>query len=463
MRITFHGAARTVTGSQHLLETRGARLLLDCGLFQGRRSLARQMNSEFHFEPGELDGVLLSHAHMDHAGKLPSLVKKGFTGPIHCTPATRDITALLLRDSAHIQVEDAAYLNRKKRRRGEPPIEPLYDLDDAERAIKHLAPAPYDKPFEPVRGAEVTFRDAGHVLGSAIVQVVARENGQARKLVFTGDLGRRGMPILRDPAVVTDINVLITESTYGNKVHPDASGMRECLGEIIARVAARRGKVIIPSFSFGRTQRIVYFLHELAAEGRFADVPVFVDSPLSSRITKVYRRHSECYDDDAWRLLDRGNDPFAFGPLRYVESVDESKELNVRPGPLVVISASGMCEGGRVLHHLKHAVADPANCIVIVGFQAAHTLGRRIVERVSPLRILDDWFELRAEVVVLNGLSSHADQADFIHWFGATGDHYDHVFMVHGDEERCQGLADVVRPYCTGETHVPALYDAFDV
>ena len=463
MRITFHGAARTVTGSQHLIETNGSRLLLDCGLFQGRRSLARQMNSEFRFDPSALDGVLLSHAHMDHSGKLPSLVKKGFSGPVHCTPATRDITALLLRDSAHIQMEDAAYLNRKKRRRGEPPITPLYDMDDAERAIKHLVPRPYDRPFEPAKGVTATFREAGHVLGSALTEVVTRDNGRTHKLVFTGDLGRRGMPILRDPDTITDINVLISESTYGNKVHPDASGMREQLGEIITRVAARRGKVIIPSFSFGRTQRIIYFLNELAEQGRFAGVPVFVDSPLSSRITKVYRRHPECYDEDAWRLLDRENDLFAFGPVHYVESVEESKDVNASPGPFVVISASGMCEGGRVLHHLKHAIADKRNCIVIVGFQAAHTLGRRIVERVSPLRVLDDWFDLNAEVVVLNGLSSHADRSDFVHWFGASGDHYDHVFLVHGDEERCRALAEVVGPYCTGNIHVPDLFDSFEV
>jgi len=463
LRITFCGAAQTVTGSQHMIETDGGRWLLDCGLFQGRRAQARERNQSFHFEPRTVAGVLLSHAHMDHAGRLPLLVKQGFTGPIHCTPPTRDITALLLRDSAHIHVEDAAYLNRKKQRRGEPPIEPLYDLDDAERAIKHLTAVPYGQTFAPATGMEVVFRDAGHVLGSATVQVVTHANGHPRKLVFTGDLGRRGMPILRDPEVVTDIRVLVTESTYGNKVHPDASGMRDRLGEIITRVAARRGKIIIPSFSLGRTQRILYFLHELAGEGRIADIPVFVDSPLSSRITKVYRRHVDCYDAEARDLLDRDDDLFAFGRVRYVASVDESKDLNQQPGPLVVISASGMCEGGRILHHLKHTVSDEANCIVIVGFQAAHTLGRRIVEREPRLRILDDWFDLRAEVEVLNGLSSHADRNDFVHWFEASGDHYDHAFLVHGEAERCQGLVEAVRPYCTGEIHVPAMFDAFEV
>ena len=463
MKITFCGAARTVTGSQHLLETDGGRLLLDCGLFQGRRAEARQRNSTFHFNPRDLHCVLLSHAHMDHAGNLPSLVKNGFTGPIYCTPATRDVTQHLLRDSAHIQVEDAAYLNRKKRRSGEPPIKPLYNLEEAERGIKHLRSVPYDQTFEPMSGVEATFSEAGHVLGSAIVQVVVRENGPRRKLVFTGDLGRRHMPILRDPAVVTDINVLLSESTYGNKVHPDASGMRERLAEIITRVAARRGKVVIPAFSFGRTQRIVYFLHQLAEQGRIADIPVFVDSPLSSRITEVYRRHTDCYDAEASRLLHGNDDLFAFGPLRFVQSVDESKELNERRGPLVVIASSGMCEGGRILHHLKHAVRYEENAIVIVGFQAAHTLGRRIVERVSPLRILDKRCDLRAEVVVLNGLSSHADQNDFVHWFQASGDHFDRVFLVHGEDERCQGLAEVVRPFCSGDTHVPDLYESFEL
>jgi metallo-beta-lactamase family protein len=469
MKITFCGAAQTVTGSQHLIEVNGRRILLDCGLYQGRRDDARKRNSHIHYDPKQLDCVILSHAHMDHAGNLPTLVRAGFRGPIYCTAATADITAVMLMDSAKIQHEDAEFLNKHKRRRGEPLIEPLYDLEDADRSAKLVTAKKYFEPFEPVRDVHVTFWDAGHLLGSAIVQLDVQADRLAdgasgpRRLVFTGDLGRKNLPILRDPMTVRDVNVLISESTYGDRVHEEPAQTRDDLTTIISKIIQRHGKVIVPAFALGRTQNIVYYLNKLFQDGKLPRVPIYVDSPLSVKVTEVFRNHPECYDADTWRIMRDDPDVFGFFGLTYISSPQDSKRLNHLDGPFVVIASSGMCEAGRVLHHLRYSVADPRNAIVIVGYQAGETLGRRIAERQPRLRIMDDWFDLKADVYVLDGLSSHADRNDFQWWFEATGGAIDHAFLVHGELPAMTALSPLLQPFVKNPVRAPAMYETVEV
>ncbi len=465
MRITFCGAAETVTGSQHLIEVNGHRLLLDCGLYQGPRAEAARRNTHFHYDPHQIDAVILSHAHQDHAGNLPTLTAAGFRGPIYCTPATADVAALMLRDSARIQEEDTDFLDRRKREPGEPPIRPLYGMADAERTIGLLETRPYFKSFEALPGQTARFWDAGHVLGSAITELHLDEPaaGKARKLVFTGDLGRRGTPILREPDAVRGIDLLICESTYGNRVHGTNADTNERLAAVLTRVMQRRGKVVIPAFSFGRTQNIVYAMNQLFQAGRLPRLPIYVDSPLSTGITDVYRKHVECFDAEAASLLQSDRDLFGFFGLTYITLAQESRKLNKLDGPFVVIAASGMCEGGRVLHHLRHTVEDATNLILIVGYQASGTLGRRIVERQPRLRILDDWFDLRAEVEIFNELSAHADRNDFESWFHETGGGIDRAFLVHGEPPAMRALAPLLQPFVRNPVQTPALYETVEI
>jgi metallo-beta-lactamase family protein len=355
--VTFWGAARTVTGSMHQVDALGQSLLLDCGLFQGRRAESRRRNEEFPFRPKDIDAVVLSHAHIDHCGNLPNLVKQGFAGPIYCTPATRALAGVMLGDAAKIQEEDAAYLNRH-REKGEPKVEPLYDGRDVYRTLLQLRPAPYDTPTEVGRGLEATFVDAGHLLGSAMVHLQIEGADGGRSLTFTGDLGRPGLPILRDPAPVPPADLLLSESTYGGHTHEPVEETAERLGEVVRKTADRGNVLLIPAFAVGRTQTIIYFLHQLMNAGRLPELPIFVDSPLAARATEVFRSHPECFNDEARRLLKEHPDLFGEKTIRYVETVDESVALNDRPGPFVVIAASGMCEAGRILHHLKHHSVD---------------------------------------------------------------------------------------------------------
>lgn len=442
--VTFCGAARTVTGSMHLLEVNGRRLLLDCGLFQGRRAEARRRNSTFPFEPHTIDAVVLSHAHIDHCGNLPTLVRRGFSGPIYCTPATRDLLAVMLADAAKIQEEDAAYLNRQ-RGRGEERIEPLYVRRDAHRTVRFARPVAYDEPADLGRGIELRFHDAGHLLGSAIVALRLDTGGKERTITFTGDLGRRGLPILRDPAPVPPADLLISESTYGGRVHPPADLLAESLGEVIRRTVERGGKVLVPAFSLGRTQTLVYFLHQLIRAGRLPDVPVYVDSPLAADATEVFRLHPECFDEETTLLLEDHPELFGGARVQYLRSAEESKHLNGRRDPCLIIAASGMCEAGRILHHLKHNIEDERNTILIIGYQAPDTLGRRLVERRPEVRIHDRLWKLRAEVVVLNGFSAHADRDDFLAFLGPLAEQTGRVRLVHGELDQAEALAGSLR------------------
>jgi metallo-beta-lactamase family protein len=452
--VTFWGATRSVTGSMHRVDACGQSLLLDCGLFQGHRAESLRRNREFPFRPRDIDAVLLSHAHIDHCGNLPNLIKQGFSGPIYCTSATRALAAVMLGDAAKIQEEDAAYLNRK-RSRGEPKIDPLYDGRDVYLTLRRLESVAYDRPVKVGRGLEATFVDAGHLLGSAMISLRLEARGSTRRLTFTGDLGRPGVPILRPPSPVPPCDLLISECTYGGHTHESVEETAERLGEVVRHTAERGGKLIIPAFSVGRTQTVVYFLHQLISAGRLPDLPIFVDSPMAVRATEVFRAHPECFDETTLELLERHPDLFGEQHIHYVEKVHESIALNSRPGPCVIISASGMCEAGRVLHHIKHNIEDPRSTILIVGYQAPDTLGRKLVERRPEVRILGRMYPLRAEVVVLNGLSSHADHTGLLRSLTPLASTTRQVRLVHGEPDRAAALAEGLRAAGFADVGVP--------
>jgi metallo-beta-lactamase family protein len=440
MRFTAYGAARNVTGSKHLLTVGGRRVLLDCGLVQGHRAESERRNRTMPFDAGSIDVVLLSHAHIDHCGSLPTLVRAGFRGRVLATHATADLAPILLADSAHLQEQDAKYLNAR-RRRGQREVQPIYTQRDAEEAALRFVGVDYGAPAEAAPGVTVTFRDAGHILGSAILEIRAREGGRTAVIVFTGDLGRKGVPILRDPETVREADVLVTESTYGSRVHASMDEARERLVRFVSRVVRRRGKIIVPAFAVERTQVIVYELHELMRAGSLPPIPIFVDSPLAVRATEIFERHPECFDEDMNALIRRHDDPLGFGRVTYVRESGESKELDRRPGPMILISASGMCEGGRVLHHLKHAVGSRRNAIMIAGYQAEGTLGRRIAEGADRVRIFGETHALRAEVAVFDEWSAHADRTGLVAFARGIRRSPRRTIVVHGSEEESLSYA----------------------
>ena len=452
--VTFWGAARTVTGSMHLAEANGQRVLLDCGLYQGKRAESHQRNSTFPFKPSQINAMILSHAHTDHCGNLPNLVRQGFGGSIYSTPATRDLAAIMMMDSAKIQEEDAEYLNRHRDKR-DPPIKPLYDRHDVTRTMRSFVCVPYDRPFDLGQGVEMHFVDAGHLLGSAMVALNLHANGRDYRLTFTGDLGRRKLPILRDPAPVPPADLLISESTYGGQTHPPVEELDNILAEVVRRTAERGGKILIPAFSLGRTQTVLFYLHRLRRAKRLPEIPIFVDSPLAANATQVFRMHPECFDEETAKLLADSPDLFDSQHVHYVQSVEESKSLNTRKDPCFIIAASGMCETGRIVHHLKHNIEDSRNTVAIIGFQAPETLGRRIVEKRPEVRIHDRPYKLRAEVVVMNGFSSHADQGDFHDYLAPLAKSTAHVRLVHGEVDRAEALAKSLRSYGFTDVAIP--------
>ena len=444
MKLHFLGAARTTTGSMHLLELGGKRILLECGLYQGKRKEAFERNRNLPVDPKTLDACILSHAHIDHSGNLPTLVKKGFSGPIFSTPATRDLCKIMLADSAYLQGLDVKYVNKKRARQGKNLFEPLYLPEDAERAVQKMTPVPYGTSKQVAAGVALTFHDAGHILGSAVVQLDLRENGTTKKLLFTGDLGRAERPILKDPVVVKNPDVLITESTYGNRVHPPRADVLAKLAGLCRNIHERRSKLVIPSFSVGRTQAVLYYINQLFDEGQVERMPVFVDSPLSTRATEVHEAHPECYDSEMQSLIRNGQNPFTFKGLTCITDVKDSKGLNAQPGPMIIISASGMCEGGRILHHLKNTITDSRNMVLIVGYQAEHTLGRRLVENIKDIKIFGERFEVRAEVHTINAFSAHADRNELKDYYARMGPAVERAFVVHGEEKGALGIADVL-------------------
>jgi metallo-beta-lactamase family protein len=441
LNVRFLGAAREVTGSMHLVETPQGKILIDCGFHQGRRDESRRRNANLPKEALGADAVILTHAHIDHSGSLPTLVKGGFGGAIWSTTATRDLCSYLLRDSARIQESDAKWLNRKfGDDPGWTPIEPIYDENDAIHALSRFAGVSYSLPFSPLPGITARFLDAGHILGSA--QVVLDLPG-GKRIVFSGDLGRRGLPILRDPELPGRADYLVMESTYGNRAHGSLHQMHDDLERVIKDVCEKKGKLIIPAFAVGRTQEIVYALNQLHHAGRIPEIPVFVDSPLSVHATEVFKLHPECYDEETRAFVEHNGDPFTFKSLRYLESREESMQLNDMKGPFIVVSASGMCEAGRVLHHLKNAVESENNTILIVGFQAVHTLGRRLVERRPRVKILGVERDLFARVVVMNAFSAHGDKNDLREYAHAAKGAR-RIFLIHGEPEQQEPLRELL-------------------
>jgi metallo-beta-lactamase family protein len=466
MKLQFWGAARTVTGSMHLLTVNGTRILLDCGLFQGKRKESFERNRNLPFDPRTIDVMILSHAHIDHSGNIPTLVKNGFRGNVFATPASLDLCSAMLRDSGHIQEEDAAYVNKKRAKKGEPPVEPLYTVDDATDCLSNFVSVGYDRPLPVAPGVTLTYRDAGHMLGSAIVVLDIEENGSKQRLAFTGDLGRKNMPILRDPQVVRDADILITESTYGDRLHDPIETTDDKLEAAIVRTYHRGGKVIVPSFAVGRTQELVYALHRLTEARKLPNMPIFVDSPLAVNVTEVFRLHPECYDKELHQFMasDNHRDPFGFKRLTYIRAVEASKELNFLREPAVIISASGMCEAGRILHHLKNNVEDPRSTVLIVGWQAPDTLGRRLVERQPVVKIFGEKYNLRADVETINGFSAHADRTELLDYVRQLEPaRIKSVFVVHGEESSSLSLADGLRQLGAGTVLVPKRGEEFDL
>lgn len=451
MDITFVGAAQTVTGSLHLFEYKKQKFILECGLFQGHREEAERINRTFPFRPKDIQAVILSHAHIDHSGNLPNLVQRGFSGSIYCTAATKDVTTLLLTDSAKIQEYDFAYLNKKRKKSGLPPKELLYTQADVDNTVKLLTPVAYEESFEPVKGVKARLFDAGHILGSSVILLEA----DGKRILFSGDLGRKNMPIIKDPTIVRNIDYFISESTYGGRTHKSFKGMTDEFKEIIERGRNKKSKIIIPAFAVERTQVLVTMLKNLYDEGTLEDIPVYVDSPLATNVTDVFRRHPECFDKETCKILEE-SDPFNFPGLHYVKDNEESKRLNAQQGPMIIMSASGMCEGGRVVHHLIHSIEDDKNMIVITGFQARGTLGRKILEGSKTVYIFNDEYTVRAKVYFMGGLSAHADGDDIIEYIqSCDGSSLKKIYLIHGDIEESTALQEKIEARFSIDTDIP--------
>jgi metallo-beta-lactamase family protein len=447
MHVQFWGAARTVTGSMHLVQVGAKKILLDCGLYQGSRKEAFVRNRDMPFDGREIDAVVLSHAHIDHCGNLPSLVKRGFRGPIYSTSATRDLATYLLLDSAKIQESDIEYTNRLRRREGKTPFEPLYVNRDAVETIRLFRTLSFDQWFDVVDGVKCRFHIAGHMLGAASVELhLTEQDGDRCTLLFSGDIGRPKMPILPDPVTVSGADFVIMEATYGDRIHPKDTDAKQMLLEMVQRTYQQRGKLIIPAFAVGRTQEVVYRLNSLFEEGKLPPMKVFVDSPLAIDATEVFRVHIECFDEEMVQqiLNDTDRDRLAFRNLHYIRSAEHSKRLNSIDEPCVIISASGMCESGRVLHHLKNSVENPSNSILFTGYQAPHTLGRRILDGANSIRIFGQEYKMRAAVFKLEASSGHADQGELVEWAGAAcrGGNVRQVALVHHEMPAATALKD---------------------
>ncbi len=445
MYIEFHGAADQVTGSLHRVHVNGRDILLDCGLFQGHRAEANQLNRELPKWAASAHALILSHAHLDHSGNIPTLIKRGFRGNVYATAPTRDLCSVMWRDAGMIQEQDARYLNRRNEREGNPErITPLYSVEDAEVATEHLFSIPFHRRFEVGRGATLTFHNSGHVLGSALVELELEENGRMVRLLFTGDLGREELPLMQTPEVVSGVDVMLMESTYGNREHDDIRELDQQLGDIVNRTVARGGRVYIPTFALERAQEVLFALDRLHDAGEVPRVPIYIDSPLAIAITEIYKLHPESLDPEVRARMSGTNDPFSPPGLTYVANVEHSRTLQASKEPCIIIAGSGMCEGGRILFHFTKALSEPRNSVVLVGFMAQHTLGRRIQERRSTVKVFGVERELRAEVHALGGLSAHADATDLVKFARATAraGNLQNVYLVHGEDEARTALAD---------------------
>ena len=464
MRISFHGAAHTVTGSQHLLEINGSRLLLDCGLYQGRRADTYERNLNFKHDPRKVDAVILSHAHIDHAGNLPNLAKQGFGGPIFATHATADLASLMIRDSGRIQESDAEFVNRKRAQRGEGPIEPLYTEQDAEEVAGMFMGVDYVEAFEPVPGVIARFYEAGHILGSAGVSLEIEEKGRKIRLWFSGDIGRYKMPLLRDPVLPEAADYMIMESTYGDKPHNDPQNAYTEFRDVVKRTVERGGKVIVPAFAVGRTQELVYDLNQMMQDGDVPRVPVYVDSPLAVNATQIFKNHLECFDEETRQFVLEARHPaLDFKMLTYVKSVEESKSLNDRKDPMIIISASGMAETGRIVHHIKNNIENAKNTICIVSWQAPNTMGRRLADREPQVNIFGEVYKRKCDIATIGGLSGHAGQDLLVKYAMGVKDTVKQIFLVHGEEKQAMTVKGLLNERKLNQVHYPDLHESVEI
>jgi len=466
MKIKFAGAAGEVTGSKHLITFNGKKILLDCGMFQGRRRESDEKNLHPLFDAKEIDIVILSHAHMDHSGNLPYLVKKGFKGPIYCTHATRDVANYMLLDSAAIQENEFKWMqkHRKKFEAGAMK-EPFYTLEDAEKTLKLFRSVDYEQSFVVDDGVVASFYDAGHILGSALVHMIFYDKKSKKHLrfCFTGDLGRRGLPILRDPQPIPETDVLVTETTYGNRLHPPITSIDGDLATIVNEACKRGGKLLIPSFALERAQEVIYHLNLLHTAKRIPEIPIYVDSPLAGNITEVFRSHPECFDKKTFmEFIEKGDNPFGFGQLKYTRTAEESKALNEKKGPMIIIAASGMCEHGRILHHLRNNVSNPKNIVLIVGYQAEHTLGRKLVNGEKRVNIFGDPYEVRASVYVMDAFSGHADRSDLLDYITKIKK-LKKIFLVHGEQTQLEFFKGALAENGFKDVHIPFLGEEVEI
>ncbi|MBN2183781.1 MAG: MBL fold metallo-hydrolase [Candidatus Krumholzibacteriota bacterium] len=436
MRVKFIGATRTVTGSNFLVSTDKSKIIIDCGLFQGRREEYYTKNSSFPYDPAELDACILSHAHIDHSGNIPNLIKQGFGARILTTDATRDLCSAMLTDSGHIQEEDVKYVNKIHKRKNLPPVEPLYTRKDAENSLQYFSGHPYGQKINVTEDISVTFNDAGHVLGSANPLIEILDGEKTIRLGYAVDLGRNNMPILNDPVRLEDLDYLIIESTYGGRLHDSVDSTKDRLAEVINSAVQRGGKIIIPSFALERTQEIAYYLNQLLQEDRIPGIPIYVDSPLAVNVTEIFIQHPECYDKEMYEAFRSGKDPLGTNRIEYVRDVEKSKNLNFDDRPMIIISASGMCEAGRIVHHLKNNIGDPKNTILVVGYMAENTLGRKIVERQEKVKIFGEEHLLKAKVEIMNSFSAHADRDELYEYVKPMKDSVKKIFVVHGEESQ---------------------------
>lgn len=464
MKITFYGAAHTTTGSMHLVEANGKRILLDCGLYQGRRKEAFEKNRNLPVDASTVDYVILSHAHIDHSGNLPQLVRQGFRGRVFARQATVELCNVLLRDSCFLQKRDLEYVNKKRRKQGKALFEPLYEESDVEALMQLFTPLHMHEPREICKGVTLEFFNAGHILGSALVQLDIRsEGGRNHRLLFSGDLGQPNQPILRHFEYPSGADILIVESTYADRNHPSADDVEMRLEEYLKFIDRRNSKLLIPAFSVGRTQQIIYYLNRLREKNKVPrDIKLYIDSPLSQKATRIYAKHPEVYNEEARKMIAAGGKPLEYPGMTFIGSPEESMALNDTPGPMIIIAASGMCEGGRVLHHLKHCLGAPNNMVLICGFQAENTLGRRIVERRDPLKVFGEEVPLRARIEVINALSAHADRSGIMDWIDEIKDNVRYAFAVHGETERVTAMEELLRTKGIKNTFAPVPGQTFE-
>ncbi len=472
MKLQFIGAARTVTGSMHHLIVNGKHYLLDCGLYQGKRKEAFEINRNFNFfDPSKIECLILSHAHIDHCGNIPNLVKKGFSGDIYCTPATKDLITYMLKDSAHIQEKDVEFVNKRRKKQGKNLFEPLYTNEDVEKALELVKTVKYRTEFKINDDITIKFFDAGHILGSAVTHLTLRENpptGQAGsktiKLGFSGDLGRPNLPILKDPEIIPEVDYWISESTYGGRLHDKIEGTEQNLAEVINKAVSRKAKIIVPAFSVGRTQELVYAFNKIFEKGLAKEIPIYVDSPLAVNVTGIFRKHTECFDKETIDFMNKYDDPFGFNKLTYINSVEESKRLNDLPGPMLIISASGMAEAGRILHHLRNNIENPNNIILMVGYCAENTLGRKIMDREKTVKIFGEEFHLNADVVVLHSMSAHADADELTNYCKKLNImQIKKAFLVHGDYDQQQLFSQHLKKINIKDVEIPDRGDSFEI